>query len=100
MTALAIQDVVSSQEALIDALDANDPAAIEAAAALLDTALGELRRIGSPAELGDALPMAMALNQAARVRVNFLTDNNRRQLNAMAAIRGLAAGFTYRPSAR
>jgi hypothetical protein len=100
MTAHALDEIASCQEALIGALDANDPAAIEAAAASLDAAVAALRRSGCPLELRDALPEALALNQAARIRVNFLTDNNRRRLNAMAAIRGRASGLTYAPSAR
>jgi hypothetical protein len=100
MTAHALNEMVSCQEALIGALDANDPAAITAAAASLDAAVIELRRTGVPADIRDALPQALALNQAARVRVNFLTDNVRRRLDALAAIRGTASGLTYRPAAR
>ena len=95
MTASALQQVVSSQEALIGALDANDAAAIEAAAASLDTAVTELGHSPCPPSLREALHEALALNQAARIRVNFLTDNVRRRLNAMATLRGAPSGLTY-----
>jgi hypothetical protein len=99
MTGTALDEVASRQEALVGALDANDPAAIEAAVESLESAVRELRR-ADPAALREALPEAMALNRAARIRVNFLTDANRRRLDALAAIRGAAAGLTYRPAAR
>ena len=99
MTAGALSKISSSQEALIGALDANDPAAIEAAVESLQWAVRELRG-ADPSALREALPEAMALNQAARVRVNFLTDANRRRQGALAAIRGAATGLTYRPDAR
>lgn len=95
MTAHALNEIVSCQEALIGALDSNDPAAIEAAAASLDSAVADLRRLGRPTHVREALSEALALNQAARVRVNFLTDNNRRRLHAMAALRGTPSGLTY-----
>jgi hypothetical protein len=97
MTGHVLSRIASSQEALIAALDANDVAAIEAAIASLEAAVGQLRRSGQSV-LREALPEAMALNQAARIRVNFLTDNNRRRLEAVAAIRGAAAGLTYSPA--
>lgn len=103
MSAHPLSQVSSCQEALIGALDANDLAGIEAAVASLDAAVGALRRSDRPADqilLREALPEAMALNQAARIRVNFLTDNVRRRLDGLAAIRGTATGLTYRPAAR
>jgi len=95
MTFQPIERIASSQEALIGALDANNLAAIEAAVADLGAAVGDLRRSADAEALSEHLPTAMALNQAARVRVNFLTDNNRRRLHAMAAIRGASSGLTY-----
>jgi hypothetical protein len=94
MTEGALSQIASSQEALIGALDANDLAALEAAVASLESAVGELRRPGQHL-LGEALSQALARNQAARVRVNFLTDSNRRRLHAMAALRGGPSGLTY-----
>ena len=98
MTFQAIETIASSQEALIGALDANDVAAIEAAVSDLQSAVDALRRSGRPADaeaFRHHLPEAMALNQAARIRVNFLTDGNRRRIAAMAALRGTPSGLTY-----
>lgn len=95
MSLEAVTRIASCQEALIGALDANDIAAIEAAVSSLDEAVSGLRRSDDTAAFRSALPEAMALNQAARIRVNFLTDNNRRRLNALAALRGAPSGLTY-----
>ena len=98
MTVQPIAFIASSQEALIDALGANDLAAIEAAVADLHEAVGALRRSDHVADaetLRHHLPTAMALNHAARIRVNFLTDNVRRRLHVVAALRGAPSGLTY-----
>jgi len=98
MTFQPITTIASSHEALIGALDANDVAAIEAAVADLQAAVEALRQSGRPADaeaFRQQLPEAMALNQAARIRVNFLTDAGRRRIAAMAALRGTPSDLTY-----
>jgi len=101
---LAILDrLASCHEALIRALDGNDLAAIEGATLALADAVASARAnqdwSGTP-DLRERLLSLAALAQAAQIRVNFLTDNIRRRVNAMGALRGAEPAMTYQPHPR
>lgn len=86
--------------ALIAALDGQDVVAIEAAVADFRGAVEEVRAAGGwrdNPEIIDQVASIFALTDAARVRVNFLTDMNRQRLDALNAARGLTATYA-RPS--
>lgn len=94
--------LISAAEAqrasLMRALDGHDAQAIEDAAAALASAINALRGL----DAGKSAPAVRAhLNQlaadldVARMRVNFLSDQCRRHISAMAALRGRAIGQTY-----
>ena len=85
-------------EALIDALDGNDVAAIESAGRELENTLGQLRgfdRWVAEPELKLVAERIGRLAQAAMMRVNVLHDQAARRAEAVAAMRGQAAPALY-----
>lgn len=89
--------------ALIGALDADDVAAIEVAAAELLNAVQAVKA-HAPGwrDVPGARERARSLfeqTEAARIRVNFLTDRNRRRLAAVQALRGEAPAIYGRTGA-
>ncbi len=86
--------------ALMRALDGHDAQAIEAAVAGLVASINELRqhagRKPGPA-MRQRLAQLLADLDTARMRVNYLSDQCRRHITAMAALRGRAIGQTYAP---
>lgn len=91
MSLAAIDDLIGHEKALIAALDADDVVAIERATGAFAEALERLRAIGGWRGDG-AVPIrageAMALAEAARVRVAFLADATRRRLQRIAIATG------------
>ena len=100
---LAVLDALAgAHEALIRALDGDDLAELERATAALAEAVHEVRRHdgwrGTPG-LKERLLSLASLAQAARIRVNFLTDMIRRRVDAAATLRGAGPQITYHPHA-
>lgn len=76
---------------LIEALDGSDPAAIEATVTEFRAVLDLLKQPGAwhaTPETIAQLTRALSLADAARARVNFLTDRTNRRLDLLAAATG------------
>ena len=84
MTSPALLDrLMAAQEALIASLDASDVLAIETAIDEFSDSLDGIRASGAwhaTPETIAQLTRALSLCEAARIRVNYLTDLNRRRL--------------------
>lgn len=83
---------------LMRALDGRDAQAIEDAANGLTLAINDLRQhVGSKPGPDMRLRLQQLLSDldAAQMRVNFLGDQCRRHITAMASLRGRAIGQTY-----
>lgn len=95
--------LAAAQEELIRALDGNDLAGIEQAVAALAAAIAEARPLTETAlqpQFGERLSRLASLAQAARMRVNYLTDLMNGRLAELAGLRGLAGPITYQPGPR
>jgi len=96
--------MIAAETALIAALDADDLPAIEAVLPMLGAAAAGLRTDGvwqKKPEILDRLRSAIALADAARVRIRYLADRNQRRIDMLAAAAGRfdSAPATYtRPS--
>lgn len=91
MSLAALDRLEICQETLIAALDANDVEAVERAVANLHEAVNEVKAAGGwrdEASVKTRAKRVLALIEAARVRVNFLTDRNRERIEQLAALRG------------
>lgn len=94
----AIERVIDRQQALLAALDARDAGAIEAATAALTAALTALRAPGALQADAAALTQldhARKQSEAARIRINVLSDWNRQRIDRLAELRGGAGGQVY-----
>jgi len=88
---------------LISALDADEVEAIEGRIEQLRSAIAAVKTAGSwrdSAEARDQAQRIRGLGEAARIRVNFLTDRTAQRLQMLAAARGDALGGTYRRRTR
>ncbi len=98
MSSQALDALIAAEHALIAALDAGDAAAIETATADYRIALDQVQAIGGWRR-DDAIKArareALALADAARVRVNVLADLTRQRLRLLAAGRGAAKAGVY-----
>jgi hypothetical protein len=96
--------MIAAETALIAALDADDLPAIEAVLPMLGAGATGLRTDGmwqKKPEILDRLRSAIALADAARVRIRYLSDRNQRRIDLLAAAAGRfdCAPATYsRPS--
>jgi hypothetical protein len=98
MTANALARLEAAHEELIGALDGNDVESIEGRLEELRTAIAEVRAMGGWRESPDLKARAKriaALGEAARIRVNFLTDLTRQRLELLSAVRGEALAGAY-----
>lgn len=96
---VALHQLEARHEALIEALDRNDPAAIASATQALGDALASIRAYGSwtaHPELKRAADRIGRLADAATMRVNVLADQARRRADALALMRGAGEALTYR----
>lgn len=87
-----------AHEELIHALDGQDVEMIEQRVDALRTAIADVRSQGGWREtpgLKDRARHIVQLGEAARVRVNFLTDLTRQRLELLAVARGQASGAVY-----
>lgn len=93
MSDAALDRVVDSQSALINALDARDADAIFEAVKHLEEALAVLRSNGAVRHQSrDKIELAVRQTQAARIRTNVLSDWTRQRIDRLAELRGQAAG--------
>lgn len=81
----AIDNLIAGERALIDALDADDAAAVAQASADLASLLTGMR---SDPVSRPAAEEALRLADLARARINLLADRTERRLARLAAIGG------------
>lgn len=99
MIPTSLQRLKDCHVALIAALDAQDIDAIESAVVAFRDVVEEVRAAGGwrdNVEVAEEVAQIAALSEAARIRVNFLTDVNQQRIATLAAIRGHAIGSGYR----
>jgi hypothetical protein len=103
MMSASLQRLEACHHALIDALDSQDVDALESSIDAFRAALDDVRAQGAwrdEAGVLDSVARIYALSEAARIRVNFLTDLNQQRLDALAAARGRDVGGVYHRSGR
>ena len=103
MTTSALQRLEEAHVDLIGALDANDVETIERLVEELKTAISAVRSFGGwreTPELKDRARRIVQLGEAARVRVNFLTDMTRQRRQMLASARGDVRVGVYSPAGR
>lgn len=103
MSVNALARLEAAHEGLIGALDGADVEAIEGKVEELRSAISEVRAMGGWRESPDLKARAKriaALGEAARIRVNFLTDLTRQRLEMLSTARGEALGGGYSPAGR
>jgi hypothetical protein len=92
MSDAVLTRLTESAEGLISALDTGGAEAVEQATQRFSTALKDVQAIGgwrgSP-EIIAKLQYAMKLADAARARVNYLTDINKRRFEALCKAAGI-----------
>jgi hypothetical protein len=92
MSETALNRLTEASEGLIHALDKGSAEAVEEATRVFSKALADVQAIGgwrgSP-EIIEKLQYAMKLADAARARVNYLTDINRRRFEALCKAAGI-----------
>lgn len=103
MTPAPLQQLEACHHALIDALDAQDLEALEGSIDAFRSALEQVHAQGAwrdqPGVL-DSIGRIHRLSEAARIRVNFLTDLNQQRIDALAAARGRENVVVYGRSGR
>jgi hypothetical protein len=90
-------------EALILALDHGDAQAVETATSEFASALDQIRAIGgwhATPKLADEVRRALHLADAARARVNYLTDLTRRRFDMLCRNAGVKSTTGYDRFAR
>jgi hypothetical protein len=91
MSTAPLEALIVEQKALIAALDTDDADGIALATAAVEQALLRIRALKPRFVSNDAKALAleaMALTEAARVRVNVLADMTSRRLARLAAATG------------
>lgn len=94
----ALDQLITSETALIEALDGDDIDVLEGAMADFRGTLDLLKNKGAwhaTPETVAQLTRALALADAARVRVNYLTDRTRRRIDLLGEAAGLAPASGY-----
>jgi hypothetical protein len=103
MSLTALARLEEAHEDLIGALDANDVEDIERRVEELRSAITAVRAMGGwrqTPELKERAKRISQLGEAARVRVNFLTDITRQRLEMLSAARGDFRSSLYSHPAR
>ena len=98
MSLEALRRLQQAHEELIHALDGQHVEAIETRVEQLRAAIAEVRSAGGWRDVPQAKESAeriRRLGEAARVRVNFLTDRTAQRLQMLASARGDALGIPY-----
>ena len=95
MIETAVDALIGSSEALIAALDAQDIEAIEGALPTFGASLAALKSSGKPSGgrerspgLSARLEQAFKLADVARIRVHYLADRTRQQIDMLATAAG------------
>lgn len=99
MIPVVLERFEQAERDLIAALDSRDVEAIEAAVASFSKAVEDVRGQSGwrdHPQMADQIAQCRALADGANIRVNFLTDANRQQIEALAAARGNSASGAYR----
>jgi len=99
----ALRRLQEAHEHLISALDGGDVETIETRVEQLRSAIAAVRSSGGWRDMPQVRERAQrirSLGEAARVRVNFLTDRTAQRLQMLASARGEAIGGTYRRRTR
>jgi hypothetical protein len=99
----SLRRLQEAHEHLIAALDGGDVETIEKRVEQLRSAIAAVKSAGGWRECDQARERAQrirSLGEAARVRVNFLTDRTAQRLQMLASARGDAVGTTYRRRSR
>ncbi len=99
MSLAALDRLEAAHEELISALDANDIDGIERRLEQLRAATMAVRSAGGWRDIPQVREQALRiaqLGEAARVRVNFLTDRTRHRLQMLASVRGDVTSTAYR----
>jgi hypothetical protein len=94
----ALQQLDDAQAALIAALDAQDIDAIDAANAAVASAVEAVRAAGGWRErpgLRQDLIRILKTAEAARGRINALSDQNRRDLDKLISLAGAPRAVAY-----
>jgi hypothetical protein len=103
MSINALQRLEEAHEELIGALDANDVESIELKVEELRSAISAVRAMGGwrdAPELKNRAKRISQLGEAARIRVNFLTDMTRQRLQMLGAVRGDVSASLYSSAGR
>ena len=98
MSDVALQQLDDAQAALIAALDAHDLDAIDAANSAVASAVEGVRAVGGWRErpgLRDDLIRILRSAEAARGRVNALSDGNRRDFDKLISLGGTPRAWAY-----
>ena len=98
MSEAALQQLSDAQAALIAALDNHDIEAIGAANVALAAAIEQVRSAGSWHDrpgLRDDLVQLLKTAEAARGRLNALSDQNRRDLDKLISLAGAPRAVAY-----
>lgn len=85
-----LDEMIDGIERLIEALDGRDAGAIELANTALTLAVGRLAALGGWRDDREDLAMlehAIALAEAARIRVNLLSDMTQRKIELLSQVR-------------
>jgi hypothetical protein len=93
-----VETLIACQTALLAALDAGDVAALEEATARVAAAVSAVRAQGGwggDAHQKDRIAHALKQAEAARTRVNFLTDRTRQRIERLSEMRGQRIIQTY-----
>lgn len=99
MTGDVISELIACQDRLLAALDARDVGAIEAATAALAKCVDGAKAQGvwrDGRELRSGIDHALRQNDAARIRVNIMSEWTRRRRAQLAELRGQASAHVYR----
>lgn len=94
----ALDRLIARQQALIEALDSRDADAINCATASLAEAVEQCRQMDSwhpQPEQQRQLDHALRQSDAARIRVNVLTDWTRQRIDQLHELRSGTQASTY-----
>lgn len=98
MSLAALEHLEACQQGLIAALDGHDVEMLEASIVRLSEAVTVAKAAGAWRDRPEVVQHAKritALSEAARIRVNFLTDLTQRRLDNLAAARGNVPASVY-----
>ncbi len=96
-------DLIAAQTRLIEALDARSPNDIVAASANLAESVAKLKTLAAePIGVNATAKIEHALKQgdAAKMRVNILSDWNRQRIDRLAELRGCKPRLAYARNTR